>query len=99
MRRRLDVGGASGSAVASALEVRARRIGHTGLTIVVGDHFGLRLDRRRKAFGQHVGNAAMELLALATQQASVGHVTHQRVFEQRMLLAAGCPGKTPAQHR
>jgi hypothetical protein len=27
------------------------------------------------------GDAAVELLALATQQASVGHVTHERVFE------------------
>src|SRR5215813_7403055 len=82
MRRRLDVSGASGSTVASTLEVCACRVGHTGLTIVVGDHFGLRLDRRRKVFGQHVGNAAMELLALVTQEASVGYVTHERVFEQ-----------------
>ena len=86
MRRRLDVGGASDSAVASALEVCACRVGQTGLTIVVGDYFGLRLDRRRKVFGQHVGNAAMERLAVATQQASVGHVTHERVFEQECCL-------------
>src|SRR5262245_45420452 len=82
MRRRLDIGGASGSAVASTLEVCACHVGHTGLTIVVGDRFGLRLDRRRKAFGQHTSNAEMKLLALLTQQASVGYVTHERVFEQ-----------------
>jgi hypothetical protein len=82
MRRRLDVSGASGSAVASALEVRACSVGDTGLTIVVGDHFGLRLDRRLKVFDQHVSNAAMKLLAQVTQQASIGHVTHERVFEQ-----------------
>jgi hypothetical protein len=93
MRRRLDVGGASSSAVASALEVSACRVGHSGLTIVVGQHLWLRLDRRRKVFGQHVGNAAMELLALATQQASVGHVTHERVFEQECCLRRGAPAK------
>src|SRR5215472_10678540 len=82
MRRRLDIGRANDSAVASALEVCAGRVGRTGLTIVVGHYFGLRLNRRWKVFGQHVGDAAVELLALATQQASVGHVTHERVFEQ-----------------
>src|SRR5580704_5757562 len=82
MRRRLNVAGTSGSAVASALEVSACRVGHTGLTIVVGHHFRLRLDRRRKVFSQHVGNAAVELLALATQEASVSHVTHERMLEQ-----------------
>src|ERR1700747_3671947 len=82
MRRRLNVAGASGSAVASALEVCACRVSHAGLTIVVGHHFRLSLDRRRKVFSQHVGNAAVELLALATQQASVGYVAQERVFEQ-----------------
>src|ERR1700747_1194537 len=82
MRRRLDVSGASASAVASALEVYACRVGHTGLTIVVGQHFGLRLDRRWKVFGPHVSNPDMKLLALGPPQASVGHVTHERVFEQ-----------------
>jgi hypothetical protein len=67
MHGRLDVGGASDSAVASALEVCAGHVGHTGLTIMVGDYFGLRLDRRRKVFGQHISNAAMQLLALVTQ--------------------------------
>src|SRR5262249_35315070 len=83
MRRRLDVGGASGSAVASTLEVCACRIGHTGLTIVVGDHFGFRLDRRRKVFGQHTSNAEMKLLALRTERFSVGYVTQARVFKQK----------------
>ena len=82
MRRRLDVGRASDSAVASTLEVYTCRVGHTGLTIMVGDYFGLRLDRRRKVFRQHISNAAMQLLSLVTQQAFVGHVTHERVFEQ-----------------
>jgi len=44
-------------------------------------HFGLHLDSRRKVLDQHLGNAAMKPLALVTQQASVGHVTHERVFE------------------
>src|SRR5215831_18023845 len=79
---RLDVSGASGSPVASALEICTCRVGHTGLAMMKAQHFGLRLDRRWKVLGQHVGNAAMKLLALATQQASVGHVTHERVFEQ-----------------
>jgi hypothetical protein len=48
---------------------------------MVGDHFGLRLDRRWKVLGQHVGNAAMKLLAQAAQQACVGHVTHERMLE------------------
>jgi len=32
----------------------------------MGNHLGLRFHRYRKVFGQHVGNAAMELLAWAT---------------------------------
>ena len=35
----------------------------------------------------------MELLALATQQASVGHVPHERVFEQERCLRRGAPAK------
>jgi hypothetical protein len=60
---------------------------------VVGDHFGLRLDRRRKVLGQHVGNAAMQLLALATQQTSVSHVTHERVLEQISRVRRQAPPK------
>jgi len=59
----------------------------------VGDHFGLCFDRYWKVFGQHVGNTAMERLALATQQASVSHITHERVFEYVRCLRRGAPAK------
>ena len=40
-----------------------------------------------------IGRAEMERLALATQQASVGHVTHERVFEQECCLRRDAPAE------
>ena len=56
--------------------------GVAGRRQMVGEVFGLALDKIRELMLQHRRDAGVQLLASGAQQGAVGGVLHQRVLEQ-----------------
>ena len=79
---RLDIGRALRRPLAGLSPVGDGRLSEAGLRVVVGEQFGLFLDRLRKLLLQRFGDPAVLDAPIRSEQRVVGGVLDQRVLER-----------------
>ena len=93
MRDRLLKGRAAKREIARLAPVFNRGLGEARLGEVMGDQFRFSLDDTREFFAQGFGDAPMQDLPPAPQQAFVGRVLHERVLEAVACFGRGSVAK------